>query len=256
MYNQPTSTVSICPPYATHRRIDAVSVCVNYGDFLVQTLPHNRQHFDRYIVVTDRADQLTKHVCEYYRVECIQTDCFYDDGAKFNKARGINAGLAALGKEDWVLHLDSDIYLPPWTRTILNASVLDGESIYGIDRLMCHSYRDWVNYLAQPVAMHEHYYLVQARAFPMGSRVAHYNQPDGWFPIGFFQLWNPKQSGITRYPENSHNADHTDVVFAKAFPQGKRRLLPEFYGIHLDSERAEMGVNWQGRATQPFRLAR
>ncbi|MBO0951209.1 hypothetical protein [Fibrella forsythiae] len=118
---------------------------------------------------------------------------------------------------------------------------------------MCHSYEAWINYLVKPRLMHEQYYLVQPWAFPIGSRVAHYNQ-DGYFPIGFFQLWNPRQSGITRYPECHVGADHTDVVFAKSFPEGHRRLLPEFYGIHLDSERGDMGVNWNGRKTAPFCL--
>ena len=254
MYHDQETPTNHYPVPHTKKRIDAVSVCVNYGDFLVQTIAHNRHHFDRYIIVTDKKDRFTKQVCEYYRVECIQTDCFYDDGATFNKARGINAGLAKLDLQNWVVHLDSDIYLPPWTRHILDVAYLDDQSIYGIDRLMCHSYKEWIGYLAEPSPMHELYYLVQANAFRMGSRVAHYNQPDGWFPIGFFQLWNPAASGITRYPENSHNADHTDVVFAKAFPLGKRHLIPEFYGIHLDSERAKMGVNWQGRETKPFRL--
>lgn len=244
------------PRPSDHRRrkFEAVIVCVNYADFLVQTLPHIRHIFDRIVVVTSTKDGYTQQVCDYYRVECLQTDAFYDDGATFNKARGINAGLAALDKDGWVVHLDADIYLPPWTRTILDQVYLCPDSIYGIDRQMCRSFEGWVNFLARPILMHEFYYLVHARAFPLGSRVAHYNQADGYFPIGFFQLWNPRRSGIERYPENSPGADHTDVVFSKSFPLGCRRLMPEFYAIHLESEKSPMGINWNGRSSQPFCL--
>ncbi|MBO0951208.1 hypothetical protein [Fibrella forsythiae] len=107
----PSTPVSCSKP--AKRKIEAVTVCVNYADFLVQILPHIRGLFDRLVVVTTPADRYTQQVCEYYRVECIQTDAFYDDGAVFNKAKGINAGLARLEMDGWVVHLDSDIYLPP-----------------------------------------------------------------------------------------------------------------------------------------------
>ena len=123
-------------PHRYRRKLEAVSVCVNYGDFLAQTLPHIHHLFDKLVIVTTPADRYTQQVCEYFRVECVQTNAFYDDGAIFNKARGINAGLAKLSLDGWVLHLDSDIYLPPWTRSILDRIHLDEGAIYGIDRLI------------------------------------------------------------------------------------------------------------------------
>ncbi len=235
------------------RRLEAVMVCVNYADILAHTLPHTLHHVDKLIVVTDSRDQATKNVCDYYDVECVQTDCFYDDGATFNKGKGINAGLARLSQQDFVLHLDADVVLPPRTRPILNSIYLDPDAIHGLDRLNCNGFNNWINFISAPRPMHQLYYLVHANAFSLGARVSHYNQ-DGWFPIGFFQLWNPRQSGITRYPEEGVGADHTDVVFAKAFPVEKRRFIPDFYVYHLDSEKAEMGANWMGRKTKPFTL--
>ncbi len=233
-------------------RIEAVMVCVNYADFLAQTLPQNVKLLDRIVVVTDTKDKLTKSVCDQYNVECIQTDVFYEDNAVFNKGKGINAGLEVLDKNGWVLHLDSDIWLSPHMKEVLNVRHLDPEAIYGVDRLMCHGWNNWQKFLEKPVAINELYYLVQANAFPIGSRVAHYNQPDGWFPIGFFQLWNPKVSGVYDYPTNSPGADHTDVVMSKRFPIGKRMPINETYVIHLDSERGAMGSNWNGRTTKWF----
>lgn len=238
--------------------LELVSVCVGYSDFLSHSLPNWLRYADKVVIVTDKKDHLTKRLCDFYnsngQVECVQTDVFYENGAVFNKGKGINAGLDKLSKRGWVLHIDSDIWLPPHTRVVLDArhATLDREAIYGIDRLMCHGYDNWVKFLNNPRNINELYYLVQPYAFPMGSRVAHYNQADGWFPIGFFQLWHPGASGVSTYPTDSPGADHTDVLFSKQFPIGKRHLIPETFVIHLDSERREMGANWNGRKTKFF----
>lgn len=241
------------PPKPT--RIEAIIICVNYSDFLAHTLPNNKQHLDKIIVVTDTKDTATKNLCTMYNIECLQTDVFYENGEKFNKGKGINAGLDKLSKLDWVVTIDADIWLSPHTRGVLDNRHLDPEAIYGIDRMMCHGHTNWINFLENPRAINEQYYLVQANNFPVGSRVAHYNQSDGWFPIGFFQLWNPKKSNIHKYPIEWDGADHYDVVFAKTFPRGKRYLIPETYVIYLDSEtNKEMGMNWKGRKTKQFKL--
>jgi hypothetical protein len=98
-------------------------------------------------VVTDTKDKETKIVCDTNNVECIQTDIFYEGGAVFNKGKAINVGLAILNKDSWVLHMDSDIWLSPHIRIVLNARHLDTEAVYGIDRLMCHGYSNWIEFL-------------------------------------------------------------------------------------------------------------
>lgn len=235
--------------------LEGVIICVGYGDFLAHTLPHNKQHFDRLVVVTDTKDEETKALCEYYNVTCIRTDAFYEHGDAFNKGKGINAGLAALSRANWVIHLDADIYLPEQTRNILERIELDRQTIYGIDRMMCPTYQAWQQFKDKPKPLHEGWIYVHPTAFPMGVRIAEYTK-EGYEPIGFFQMWNPEGSGIHAYPELHGAADRTDVMHAKKFSRGKRQLLPEIIGIHLDSENLnlkEMGKNWTGRKTLPFR---
>lgn len=235
--------------------LEGIIVCVNYSDFLAHTLPHNKSHFDNLVVVTDTSDKSTKWLCEYYNVKCIQTDIFYENSDKFNKGAAIDLALKQLDKKGWVLHLDSDIYLPPKTRFILNNLNLDESKIYGADRLMCPNYESWIDFIDNPQKIQEGWVYVHLDAFPVGVRLAEYHSESGWEPLGYFQMWNPKVSGVSNYPTEHGLADRTDVLQAKKWTREKRELLPEIITIHLDSEGLntnQMGKNWQGRKTKLF----
>jgi hypothetical protein len=235
-------------------KIEAVTVCVQYADFLSWFLLANAKLFDRLIVVTDTKDRATADLCEHHHVECVKTDVFYDGGLAFNKGAGINAGLDRLDRDGWVLHLDSDIILPPRSRSLIESMSLDQSMIYGIDRMLCQSFEDWIAYIAQPEVQHSCNAFVQANAFPLAARVASMGSgasADGYVPIGFFQLWHPNTSGQHRYPTHS-DAGRGDFRFGQHWPRAKRGLLPEIVGVHLESEPAEMATNWRGRRTKHF----
>ena len=236
-------------------KIEAVVVCIDYSDFLKITLPNNKQHFDRIVVVTDTKDTETAKVCGFYNVHCIQTDVFYTNGStKPNKALGINEGLKALTLDGWVLQMDADIWLPPLTRVILEHHVPKDDCIYGIDRLMCNSYEDWIDFIhmnkdIRPI--HEGWVYLHLSQFEIGQRIVQYHG-DGYMPIGFFQLWNPKASGVYTYPKEHAAFDRTDVLHLKQFPRENRRFIPELVCIHLASEDTFMGQNWGGRRSKQF----
>lgn len=238
--------------------IECITVCVNYGDFLAWTIS-NRHIFGRnkwnqsnWIIVTDTKDLHTKRICDYYNIRCIQTDVFYENGQTFNKANGINAGLEKLQKKEWVLHLDADIYLPPEVEFILPNLDLDPTALYGFDRFNCFSFEDFAYFLTLPKLSHENWIFTHADLFNIGARVVAY-KTDGYIPIGFGQMWNPKVSKIKTYPNEHDTAARTDMQFAKQFPKNKRRFIPDFIGIHLESQLPEkMGMNWNGRTTIPF----
>jgi hypothetical protein len=236
--------------------LEGIIVCVNYSDFLAHTLPHNKTHFDNLIVITDTKDIKTKQLCEFYHVNCIQTDIFYEDGNSFNKGAAINYGLSLLENKDWVMHLDADIYLPPLTRHILENIPLESHKIYGADRLMCPSYEKWIEFLNEPKKIQEGWVFIHLDSFPIGVRIAEYNNKDsGYEPIGYLQLWNPKGSGVYGYPTQHDYCDRTDVLHCKKFSRQNRELLPEIVVIHLESEGLSvdsMGKNWKGRKTRLF----
>ncbi len=233
------------------KRMEAVTVCVNYGDFLAHTLPHNRKHFNNYIVVTSTTDSFTKKICDYYEVKCIQTDIFYQNNDVFNKGKAINEALKHLKLDSWVLHMDADIYLFPNFRTTLKGAELDKNALYSIDRLMCNSYEDWCDFLSNPLTIYDGI----TDKFKLGTRLI--NQDDqGYLPLGYFQLWNPKNSGVYSYDENHGKADFTDLIFSNQWARRKRKLIPDTFVVHLDSEKSKMGANWSGRNSPLFGTSR
>lgn len=232
-------------------KLEAVVVCDRYHDFLRCTLPHNKFIFDKLVVVTSFEDKETQHICEFYHVECIKTDVLQSRKKIFCKGEGINEGLAKLSLDDWVVHLDADIWLPPQTRILLERANLAKRMIYGIDRFIVKGYKLWDEFLELPKLQHECEAWVHLNAFPLGTRVMS-PAAGGYLPIGFFQMWNPKCSGISKYPEKHTDAGRTDMLFAKQWPRGLRGFIPEVIGYHLESEDSAMESNWKGRKTAPF----
>jgi hypothetical protein len=231
--------------------LEAVIVCDRYHDFLRCTLPHNKFIFDRLVVVTSAEDKETQKLCEFYHVECVPTDLLNSRWKKFCKGCGINVGLAHLGKRDWVVHMDADIWLPPQTRDLLQRADLAKHMIYGIDRFIVKGYRQWDEFMEMPKLQHEAGAYIHVNAFPLGTRVMQ-DHAAGWTPLGFFQMWHPQTSGISKYPEQHTDAGKTDLLFAMKWPRQQRSMIPEIIGYHLESTDAGFGTNWSGRKTSPF----
>ena len=90
-------------------KLQALTVSVQYDDFLSHTITENIKLFDKWIIVTDTKDIKTKELCDQYpTILCIQTDIFYHHGAPFDKYAGINEGLKYVDDDAWILFLDSD----------------------------------------------------------------------------------------------------------------------------------------------------
>jgi len=239
----------------------AVTVSVNYADFLVHTLEENHKLFDKWVIVTDTKDTPTKELCDKYSdkgVICIQTDIFYSNGASFNKFKGINEGLKYIDRDKWVLFLDSDIVIHDMFNHILKNISLDESCIYGLDRLNCKGLVAWNQYKKDGGIVVDNW-LLHDSGLKFGSRLVHYyghedgdGQFAGWNPIGFFQLAHP--SAFSRYPDNTKGADHCDIMFARLWPRDKRIFIPETLVIHLESADTKKADNWYGRKSSPFLL--
>lgn len=240
------------------KKIEAFTYCENYSDFLAETLPTNVHLFDNYTVITSTKDKDTIKLCDIYRVKCLKIDkekILNEDNEIFFKGYCLNEGLKTSKYNDWVISLDADIWLPPRTRQLLDNKNLNEEKIYGIDRMMCNSYEDWIKFKKKP-KIHEGWIFMFLDAFPMGVRNVAYSS-EGFIPIGFFQMWNIKKSGIANYPIKHCKKEkwtiRSDTFHTKQWPPENRGFIPEIVAIHLASSNGEkMGINWQGRKTPYF----
>lgn len=232
-------------------RLEAVTVCLNYDDFLEPAIRANQALFEDWVVVTEAGDKGTHDVCERYGVRAIDCPYFTKGGSHFDKARGINLGLAHLSCSDWMLHIDADIVLPQDTRQQLLNIDLDPLNIYGMDRVDCPTYEDYAKYLIQSESWKKSYFVSAPSNWHRGTRLRHFDF-GGYAPIGYFQLWN-RASGVTRYPMvHDANAEHCDVLHSLQWPRIRRVLIPELLAIHLATGGPNMGLNWKGRKTPRF----
>jgi hypothetical protein len=237
------------------RFLEAIIVCVDYSDFLEETLSNNINYFDNVVVVTSFDDVKTHKLCRYFNIDPVKTNVFYEEGHAFNKAKGINMGLAHLVHSDWVLHLDADILLAKNFRNAVFHNPLDRDSIYGADRYNVIGRNQYESLLKTPhfTNQYKHKFLVESpETLAQGARLVH--KEFGYAPIGYFQLFHGSylSKHQLKYPINQKNAERSDVLFALQWERHKRILLPNLNVFHLESEKAKQGTNWNGRKTKLF----
>jgi hypothetical protein len=236
--------------------LEAVTVCVDYGDFLKEVIPWNQHLFDRWAIVTTPADEETRELCRRNGLECYTTDEFYRERDEFNKGRGIAIGVDHLSQRDWVLHLDADMVLPPLTRQFLRSADLHPDVLYGCDRAMCVGWDKWQDFKRSGYLQHgNHRGLNFPKSLRLGTRWC--SPRHGYCPIGAFQLWHgsvAKWRGInTRaYPHQHNDAARSDIQHSLHWDRRNRAILPEIVAIHLESEPCPLGANWKGRTTRRF----
>lgn len=241
-------------------KIEAVTVCVDYADFLSRVAPHNRRLLDRWVVVTRPADELTRQTCLKNSIEVVLCDEFGRCG-DFNKARGINAGLRQLSGDGWLVHLDGDICLPLDFRQCLDDAHLQEGYIYGALRLCLPGWEAWEAAQRQGLYSRALGWLAEYRDRPAGSYIGGIPGASrfGYAPIGYFQMWHGSETlswGSARkwYPDEHGGAGRTDNQFAWLWDRRRRQLIPELLLFHLESLSAKdgMGHNWHGRRTPWF----
>lgn len=230
--------------------INCVITSYNYSDFLCHTLPSIRTVFDRTIILTSKTDEQTKKICKYWNVEFLETELPFSGGAKFNKGLAIQFGLDYLNSKDWVVTMDSDIFLPPRFNEFIRTRTYKKDCLYGIDRLEVKNWETWINFYTNPFPMM--YTGSTWAGLPLMYRCCNgYN----WHPLGFYQMWHSQcEYAKGGYPTNFKNAADSDLSFSAKYPPENRILIPEIFVYHLSSEGDNpiIGRNWNKRQSPKF----
>lgn len=206
--------------------MNAVLVSVDYTDCLRLTLPYNRHHFDRVLVVTSPADfKAVSAVAFPNRAEVFVTDAFYRGGALFNKFAALEEGLDwADYRRGWLCVMDADVL---WPRTVSFGDP-DGGPREG--------------FLLTP--RRRMYPVVPNNVPPeaeWGRSPLHRN--DAEF-AGYSQVFHCSDPALG--PPPWHETDWSTAGGADSFFQAKwkpeNKIRPPFEVLHL----GPAGVNWAG----------
>ena len=239
--------------------IEAVTVCVGYGDILAEVARHNAGQLDRWIIVTTEDDEETREICRVHDLETVLSNehkrSLTGDGADFNKGCMINRGLQLVSADAWRLHLDADIVLPHTFKRVLEGAHIDPRKVYGADRLMVDSEEQWHALVDSGWLNHTNCSVNLPAGIEVGTRWA--LGSTGYVPIGFFQLWHAaadewRGRRHRGYPVHHADACRTDVQHALQWDRRDRELLPEVVVVHLQPGPAAVGANWSGRTTRKW----
>ena len=191
-----------------------ITTCVQYWDFLRQTLPTTLTFASHVYIVTNLTDEVDGQITDDHRITIIRTDAFSRNGATFNKSAAIHEAqkhVHGRHPDAWILLLDADIVVS----SDLCHDVHDRSTLYSVSRLDYETQDD----------------------FKAGN-VTCYHTPGA----GYFQLYHDKSK---LYPESSQNASECDMDFVRSFV---KHYITGGAVYHL----GQHTVNWDGRVSEPW----
>jgi len=207
-------------------KITAITLSVNYGDILKMTLLHMLDQFDSVYVVTDEQDRYTRSLARRLNANLVETNIFYDGGAKFNKSKAINLAYRLADANEWVALIDADIMLPENFRDIANNHICNIDHLYSAPRVVYNTYEDLIN---------------------NNYSKDNLGKKTGW---GYLQIFHPKCPKINKYQlynERYHDASSGDVEFRYQWGEDEIITLPIVLK-HLGPVKS----NWSGRRAPEF----
>lgn len=204
-------------------KIHALTVSVQYSDFLAVGLERWKKHLASWTIITDSKDEATKKLAIENDLQLFVTDVFYEHGANFNKGWALEQARQMLPWEDWLLLLDADIVPEAdWFKVLCDANP-EPEKIYGAWRHQATNLTDYDSLSLRKIQ-------------------------DGVCDGGYFQMFHTTDSHIaTLDPVIETDWSHAGVYdshLKKNWPDAARAVLP-IRLTHLGAQE-----NWHGRGNR------
>lgn len=230
--------------------MNAILVSVNFADILSITLPWNRHHFDRVMVVTT-FDDPSIDVAKANYAESFCTTAFWDGEAEFAKWRALELGLDKLGRQGWICIMDADVLWPnelpsriingcPWdVHCLSNANIgclfTPRRRMMPLEMYIAGRNAEIKMGLSgEAVPIEEHW-----SKFPLHRNEAEF--------AGYSQIFHASDPVLG--PPPWHETDWRHCGGADSFFQAKwpptKKIRPPWEVLHLGNA----GENWMGRVT-------
>lgn len=199
----------------------AITVCVDYSDYLAVTLPYNQHHLEDMLVVTSEKDQATLELCKQLNVCTFVTDAFYRNNAHFNKWLALEEGLDYYGRHGLLCILDADIVFPAH----INMEYIEHNLYTPLRRMnpkiTIPSEKTWQD-------------------FKYSANTTEFS--------GYTQIFYALDKHLPSAPWHQTNWKHAggaDTFFQANWPDSNK-IRPNYEVLHL----GEPGANWCGRSEQ------
>lgn len=210
----------------------AIMVSVNYADLLTITLPYNRHHFDKIVVVTSMRDPETHRVALENGATVCQTEAFYENGAIFNKFRAMEEGLDVLGRDGWICIMDADVL---WPKEVSNYNPLAKTfKCYPQEGKLYTPRRRMFEDVTLPIPQESEW-----GNYPLQSQSREF--------AGYTQIFHGSDPALGKAPWHETNWRHCGGAdsFFQAKWKEENKIRPPWEVLHL----GPAGANWCGRAT-------
>jgi hypothetical protein len=212
-----------------NNKVQIISVCVNYLDYLGFTFKYNKTFINKNLtIISDSKDSATHNFCNNNNIQLFISDDFYKNNSFFNKGAALNSYFRESfdPSYSWILLLDSDIIL---NKTVINNinKIINNNLFINQESLFCSS-RKIYNTIADFET----------------NNLRSYEQCSGY---GFFQLFSSipiKQQLINKKNIFFENTDASEYDIRFAYTSGYFKNL---YSLGVVDHIGPHGVNWKGR---------
>lgn len=207
--------------------MQAITVCLNYTDYLAIALRHNRKFFKTYSIVTSKDDTETLALCKGF--DC--TPLILPFESDYVKKTMMSQGLKMLQRPGWIQILDADIVLPEdYSKIVETVEGFNQDTLHGCQRVFCQNKLVWDMFGMTDLSCYEE----ETNPRAVG--------------IGFFQLFHARAQPLACVQDwyavaNDHKA--ADMSFRAKFCSIQK--LP-ITAVHL----GPASVNWYGRRSPKF----